>query len=699
MRFCGRCGNQNDSEARFCSACGGPLAPQPSAATERFDAVSTDGATSVHASESSGFGGADSVTPTSLLLLDDDVNRNAGSPIQHNGHGKPRKRLSTKWIVALVALGVLLIAGIVAFVVIQNIIRGGASTPEEAVQNVVSSVNDEDLVGLFTMLPPRERDAIMRTQDSLTDKVEEFGLLEAANAVGENADVDTSNDLTFDGVDLQISGAVPAVTPLSDDYALVSIPSGTITVSVDPNETSGILGSLTQNSQTDFETQTVQIADLGPNGSGLSLIASRSGGRWYLSPLLSSLEAANAWSGQPRGALPENMPAGADSPAGAAEAAVVAAQRLAPFDLAPHLVREEAAALYLYGHLVNDFVGEDLFSVETATFTDGPRTGTRALAFLETVEATTSQGDRISMTSNCVADPVSSEGTICLNGSGYSLSSGSPMPEPMSMLAVDGKFSLTAVEEEGSWKISVLDTAVDHAVSWVNSLTRQQALALADLERADEAAATLEIGSASNLSFNSAGYAVAALKVDENQTLQLEPDSTVSGAQVYSADGKESFGVIYAESSGGVQLATGDYKVVVTAGSDWESAYKEQGSDLEYSSEVTVTKYVEPALISGSSEPLTGYVNWFFNDTETHWVRIPLDGTQILTLRVIDASTQEDPAPLAVFVDGERYEVPAAEGTEIGIPVPADGIDHNLDVVIEDSSIDSVDYELYYAGN
>lgn len=696
MRFCGHCGNRIDGEARFCGACGAALSPASTASTQQLGAVSPSSAGSADASVNSGFVDGPPPAQASVLVLDDNVDRHTSFPPQRDI--KPRKRLSTKWIVALVALGVLMIGGIIAFVVVQNIIRGGAATPEEAAQNLVSSVNDEDLVGLFTMLPPRERDALMRTQESLTDKVEEFGILEAANAVGENTDLDTSSELTFDGVDLQISGAVPAVTPLSDDYAVVSIPTGSITVSVDPNRTSGILGSLTQANPTDFETQTVQIADLGPNGSGLSLIASRSGGRWYLSPLLSSLEAANVWSGQPRGALPETMPTGSDSPAGAAEAAVVAAQRLAPFDLAPHLVREEAAALYLYGHLVNDFVSEDLFSIETATFTDGPRTGTRALAFLESVEATTSQGDRISMTSNCVADPASSEGSMCLNGSGYSLSSGSPMPEPMSMLAVDGKFSLTAVEEEGSWKISVLDTAVDHAISWVNSLTRQQALALADLERADEAAGTLEVGSASNLSFNSAGYAVATLNIDESQRLQFEPDSTVSGAQVYSADGKESFGEIYIESSGGVELPVGDYKVVVTAGSDWEAAYKEQGSDLQYASDITVSKYLEPALISGTPER-TGYVNWFFSDTESHWVRIPEGGTQILTIRVTTAITEEDASPLAVFVDGERYEIPAAEGTEMGIPVPADGFEHNLEIVIEDSSIDSVDYELYYAGN
>lgn len=568
-------------------------------------------------------------------------------------------------------LGTLVVAGVAGAVVLTNILRGGADSPEQAVTKSIEAIKNKDLVGLFTMVSPHERDTLIRVQDAVVKKAKDEGIADAAKSVATSDGDQGGSDLVFDGVDITFEGVNPSVSQVSDDVAVVYINSGEIKLKIDPAQTKGALRSLYDNTgSTTPVDQTVDISDLGPSGSGLSLLASKKDGRWYVNIAGSILEAANNYQGSQRGVIPASIQGGSDNPQTAAKAAVQASQAQSASQLAPHLIKDEANILYLYGHLWNQFSSSSSssFSFGNIDFTEGPHDGNRAQAYVNQVNVVTGSGDRLTFTDKCITNGSSSEGGTCLNGSAYQMGGygNGEINWVSALLSHDGKYALTTVNEDGKWKVSLLDSLADHLVSAVNSLTHEQTLAISTLARSEASAGPINLAETKNLDFNNAGYAVGNFTLDKTTKLKLDGDSTLGTVWLYSADGKESKGRIFTGDQNDVTFEPGEYKVVAWAGSsNFRDAARQDGKAAGLTAPINIQEYVPPATINGSTTVSGTYIPSYSN---SYSLNVPTNKAGALLVEIRSASS--DIGKIVATLDGKSFAVAVGEGKVTGIPVP-----------------------------
>ncbi|WP_426939917.1 hypothetical protein [Pseudarthrobacter sp. S6] len=587
-------------------------------------------------------------------------------------------------------LGVLAIAGVVGAIVLTNILRGGADSPEQAVTKSLEAVTNKDLVGLFTMVSPHERDAVMRVQDAVVKKVKDEGIADAAKSVSTKDSADAGSELVFDGVDVTFSGINPSVSQVSEDVAVVHISSGEIKLHVDPAQTKGAIRSFVDNFENASVTdQTLDISDLGPSNSGLSLLATKKDGRWYINVAGSVLEAVNSYQATPRGFIPASSQTGGDSPQSAAKSAVQASQSQTASQVAPFLVKDEANILYLYGHLWNkvNTSSSSKFSFGNVDFTEGPREGNRAQAYVSQINVSTGSSDKFTLTDKCFKNSSSSQDGNCLNGSAYQ-TSGYGYGEinwVSALLSHDGKFALTTVNEDGKWRVSVLDSAADHLVSAVKSLTHEQSLAVSSLARSQAASGSISLGESKDLDFNNAGYAVSTLKLEEATKLQLENKSTLGAVRLYSADGKEEKGGVATGDYNSVTFEPGEYKVMAWAGSEFRDAAR-TGKSAGLKGKIHILEYVEPATISGSKSVSSTYIS---SSSKSFSVTVPTDRAGALLLKPTSGTSSG--IKIVATINGKSYDVDPTVGKSTGIPVGVGS--HTLMLDVESTSSKS-----YFSG-
>lgn len=574
-------------------------------------------------------------------------------------------------VILLSIVGVLILAGSAGAIVLNNILRGGADSPEQAVTKSLESITNKDLVGLFTMVSPHERDALVRIQEAVVNKVKEEGVVDAAKSVAPGDSGQGGSELVFDGVDVSFSGVSPSVTQVSDDVAVVHISSGEIKLKIDPAQTKGAIRSIYDTFENEELTdESWDIGDLGPSRAGLSVLATKKDGRWYVNIGGSVLEAINSSEGKPRGIIPASGQGGSDKPQDAAKSAVQASQSQVASQVAPFLVKDEANILYLYGHLWNEFNTNSSFefSLGNVDFTEGPHEGNRAHAYVNLINVVTRSGDKFTFTDSCINNSSSNQEGNCLNASAYQMDGyGAGGINWMSaLLSHDGKFALTTVNEDGKWKVSLLDTVADHLVGAAESLTHEQTLATANLARSEAAASAVNLGESNNLAFNSAGYAVATLKLDKSTQLQLDKDSTLGAVVLFSPDGRESKGSVYTGDYNSTIFEPGEYKVVSWAGSsDFADASRQDGKDPKLSAPINIREYVQPATVNGSKTTNSTYVS---SSSRTYSLVVPTDQAGALLVEVDSVSSSK--AKIVATVDGSPYSVEATPGKVTGIPVP-----------------------------
>ncbi|MGR0159193.1 hypothetical protein [Paenarthrobacter nitroguajacolicus] len=592
--------------------------------------------------------------------------------------------MSRRLIILLSVIGVLVIGGSIGAVALMNFLKGGADSPEQAVTKSVEALTKKDLVGVFTMISPHERDSLVRVQEAIIKKATDERIADAAKSVADQDSDQGGSELVFDGVDLTFSGISPTVSQVSDDVAVVHVSSGEVKLHIDPAQTKGAIRSAYDNVENPEVTdETWNISDLGPSKSGLSVVASKKDGRWYLNIGMSVLEAINAQEGLQRGDIPSSVPVGSDDPQTAAKAAVQASQALSPSQLAPFLVKDEANVLYLYGHLWDKYVpnaGSSKFSFGNVAFTEGPRDGNRAQAYVDQVSINSGSNDRITMTDRCINNASSSSDEVCLNGSAYQAggySSGS-INWLSALLSHDGKFALTTVNEDGKWKVSVLDTLADHIVSATKSLTHEQTLAVAGLARSEQSSGAIAVGESKELQFNNAGYAVTTLKVDKSMMLTMDKKSTLGNVRLYSSDGKTEGPSARSSQYSSETAEPGEYKVVVWAGSDFAEDFAKNGNSAKGSSSLRISEYVKPATIDGDTRRTSVSLT---TKVRTFKLEVPsAEGEQLL----VTTSSASTGAKIVAVVDGKSYEVHAGKDKTTTIPVGAGN--HTLEMSVQQGS-------------
>lgn len=599
-------------------------------------------------------------------------------------------RPSKKLVIIASSIILVVVIGLVGLFIVKDIMRGGEKSPEAAGEKLIESVNNKDVVGLVTNISPHERDAVMRLQSAVTDKFKEFGIAEALKKVSpEAAEATNGGEFSLDGVEITVSGATPTVTELSEGFAQVRFSSGEVRTVIDPGKTKGALrAALDAADQDEVIENEFLVADLGPNQNGLSLISAKTDGRWYLSPMLSALEYGNTWVEEDKGAssrgqLPDKFPAGSDSPDAAASAAVgstIAALNSAdPSKVAPSLVKHEAAAIYLYANLWQaSGADKNGFKVKLgdSSFTKGPQDGNRALAFVQNLSLS-ADGDKVSLTDTCVSDPSGEK--MCLNGSGYAMGYGTPSANPMSMFTVDGKFGLTTVKEDGKWKVSVLDTATDMAISWMNSITKEQALALLRVERADAPSGGLTLGKTDDIAFNSAGYAVRTLEVDKAQNVTLDGGDADISTTVYKSDLTTEVDSKSASEDRYFELEPGSYTVVLHARNGWQEKFETEGNKIKFSVPVEASSYVAAPKIDGYEGRYEGSLSSSNDGKQTLELVVPKGITQKLVMSGVKSNAYTD---YVVEVNGRRQVIPVGEDAEHIIDLPADAESVTLTVEV-----------------
>jgi hypothetical protein len=595
VNFCGGCGKPVVVGNQFCSGCGAPVVAAENATT----LVGTSGAPLAYAPP----------PPEPTLIAPPPQAASPATPAGVSGMGlkKPSRKVLIVAGSAVLLMAIIITGALVA----RNLMRGGADSPEQAASKMMESVSNKDLVGMFTMVTPRERDAVLRTKDALLKKYGDLKVADAAivasgkSGAARKASA-ASSELSFDGIDVTITGVQPRVTPISEDLAAVNLDSGEFRLSIDPAKTKGIVrAQLDALGATKNYQLSTFLADLGKNRSGLTLIAKKTDGRWYISPLLSGLDIANNYFNGTRGAIRTVAAKGSDSAQAAASAAVSALPTFlhdGPKALAPYLESDEATAIDLYGDTLLPWLNSlsssgSSLAVGSATFTAGPQAGDLAVAFVDRISFSRDGNSKTTLTATCLSQEGSST-KECFNGSayngGYSHDSfGGLIGNPLIWGADRGKFALTTVKEDGGWKVSLLDTAADHVVSWVNSLTREQVLTYLGLERGDKTAGTLTVGKKGTVAFNSAGYAVLKLHVSQSLRLEL---TGASSATILSLDGKSVTNLYSGDGggAGGDEVKAGDYTVVLHPGQEWEDAFAKQGNKVTFSAPVLIQQSVSP---------------------------------------------------------------------------------------------------------
>lgn len=755
MNFCMSCGTKLQPEWQFCANCRRPVetggspqeateateavamttappeapgsaAPQPAAsapaAAHRQDssrtqapqgAAAATGATQIIETGAYGQAGGDGHSTPPGSGGGDGGGSGPEGPAG-GGTGDSGRKTNRKAII-LGAVAVVLVAlGVGAFLFIQNMIRGGAGSPEQVAEKLIESIETKDAIGLVTMVAPAERDALDKFQEEFMDKVEEFGIFEAAGKVGEDSvEDDFDDEINLDGITVTFENVEPTVTEVDDQLAVLNFSSGTVRLQIDPEQTTGAVRSgLEASGEMEPVDETADLAELDIEGEGLRVAAVEDGGRWYVSPVYSTLELVLQLTGNERGSLPEPTE-GSGSPAEAAQALVGAVPGILESgkftDLGKYLMSYEGNAVHYYGGALDEAMegglGTDV-QITANTFKDADRDGDRGHALIEelTMEA---EGDAVSLTADCME---SGSEKYCRGDSGYVMTNGSFDSE--ATMSAFPQLGLSSVKEDGKWKVSIMDTTTDLALQWMDTITREQALAMLDLARSEDAAGTMTLDEETELDFNSAGYAVMTLKLEEDTTLQGDDDgSSYSSYTVYSKDGKEeitSSDELFAD-----ETPAGEYKVVIFAGKEWADEFAEKGNGVQHSGTVKLQEKESPAAvdfdsfmssrakIDGSGVMQYNYLTLdeFPGPTEAHMLNVP-EGTDTELLVIVEgyAGAWEKPGTLVLTLDGKTHKVPVSnDPEELKIPV-APGTDQELTVelVKGDGSGEEVDYTLEF---
>ncbi len=243
------------------------------------------------------------------------------------------------WFGAL-AVVVLLVGGggFFAWRALQS--TGGASSPEEGVDDLLLALNNEDFLTIGELLEPGERRTLV--EPILTDvlpELERLGILED--------DVDPAE---VDGVDIELTDVTYEVEtiPGHDDIVHVYFTGGeasTSTVAADLPWGDTVRSLVGDDLEDTSETEPMEDSDT-------PLVMVERDGRWYLSMWYSVAEAARLEQGSDLPAVEDQLtPRGLDSPEAAVEAMI---QDLVALDLSGAVSRidpEEGAALYRYAPL------------------------------------------------------------------------------------------------------------------------------------------------------------------------------------------------------------------------------------------------------------------------------------------------------------------------------------------------------------
>lgn len=406
-----------------------------------------------------------------------------GPPPPPGGPYQPAARKGGKGkIIAAAAAAVVVVAG-GAFAAVQlsdsGSASGGADTPDAAVDQMLASLEENDIVGMIDALAPGEREV---TQDSLNDYVDE---LKRLGVLSDDANLEDVPGFLVDFQAMEYQ-----VEDRNDRVSMVEITGGEVTFSSQLAELplgDVILDQVGGDMPEDAPEQTVDIADAmaESGGDALRIGVINEDDRWYVSSFYTVAELAAESGGYEMPAAP--IPAvGADSPE---EAVVEMAQAIGGTDVNRMIELtppDEMAALHDYGQILVDMADDEVsdalgteglqvdieeYEFDTTDVTGGTKVvPTRLVATLAAegeevrIEATKQEGSCLEY--SVTGADVDESDTVCADDIRPLLEDQGDLPPELVDLAVRelgqlSEIGVVTVEVDGAWYVSPLRTYND----------------------------------------------------------------------------------------------------------------------------------------------------------------------------------------------------------------------------------------------
>ena len=248
-----------------------------------------------------------------------------------------RHRLGGRVPAAIVAAVVLIGAGAGSSLVLASS-PGGAASPAGAVQALFTAAGNSDVIGALDALAPGERDAIEPGLQDVVSQLQRLGVLSSAADLNHVA-----------GVSLQFDNVQTTTDYLANDVAAVSVTSGSVTSTIDPNSLP--LGAFIKDLAGAALAGQAQTSS-SPASTGSSVFGTvEIAGRWYVSigySIAINALRSSSGTGAPPPAGQAVQAAGAPTAEGAVQDIFSSISNLDLEGLVADLAPDEMAALDAY---------------------------------------------------------------------------------------------------------------------------------------------------------------------------------------------------------------------------------------------------------------------------------------------------------------------------------------------------------------
>lgn len=485
MSSCRQCGAMIDTEA-FCTTCGTPTGlAAPVVPTSPVPPSAPPSA--------AGAPGAPWSAP--VVPLDADV----PAPSRR---GRSRRRIA---VAAAGTLAVVGVAGVAATTLWGS--SAGASSPTDAVDDLMTSLAAEDPVGAVNALAPSELRFVRSLVDDAADASDGTG--EVADRARENG-IDIDPDDLIPGLDVQIDQLEYDEIELAPDVHRVEIRSLDVSWTFDPRALLDAVdvetltdGAITREQllddldELDTTSGSFDERDLEVDGVDPFLMAVKEDDGWYVSPAYTVLEYIRVLNDLPSADYSEPTVTGAASQAEAMETTIEAWANGDVDRIIEALPPSQYAALYAYRDALDELAGDGVTSTDVdatvqldqvTTFDDERGTGVniaRGTIELQIDDGYSETTVRLEIDGACVdaaaeSDDDQDDARFCLDDFGdYD------GPFENGVPGID-RFWLVMREESGGWFVDPLGT-IGSWITAVDSEALQDELQpyLDDLENGD----------------------------------------------------------------------------------------------------------------------------------------------------------------------------------------------------------------------
>jgi hypothetical protein len=353
--------------------------------------------------------------------------------------------------------------------------KGGADTPELAIEGLIGSLNNEDMIGAMDFVLPGERRVL---KDPLIDMVQELTRLEVLS--------DTAKLDKVGGFDIEITLDDVDVEEVAADISLVSM-SGSTRIDVDQSQIP--LGDLLIEEVMDGDKPTETSTEESEFGGDVSeptrMATVERDGRWYVSMFYTIAESARA---DAELDVPDAedaiAPIGADTPEGAVENFFTSIEETDLEMMVGILNPDEAEALQRYApmfiddgqDMLDEFVSDANIDIKIDdTEFDVKADGDKARVVVKALTASASaDGEEVTLelADGCatVNIPDQEEQKNCADDANEAL-------DDMglgSLAGLSGDAAITVSKVDGKWYISPVGTVMDSILSVMRELDRKE---------------------------------------------------------------------------------------------------------------------------------------------------------------------------------------------------------------------------------